>query len=70
MFIDQDILSRLLQNEDIAKYQGNGKLFLEFSFTDPKILLPGKNHATDPNARDHPSAFLLALKKNERNSFR
>jgi len=58
-----------LQNENKAKYQGNGKLFLEFSFIDQRILLPGKNHVTDFSARDHPSGFLLALKGTGRNSF-
>jgi hypothetical protein len=53
----------------MAKYQGNGKLFLEVPFIDPRKLLPGKNHVTDPSARDHPSAFLLALKETGRNSF-
>jgi len=59
-----------LQNENNAKYQGNGKLFLEIPFIDPRILLPGKNHVTDLSESSHPSGFLLALKETGRNSFR
>lgn len=36
---------------------------------DLRELLPGKNLATDPSARDHPSGFLLALKDAGRNGF-
>jgi len=50
-------------------YQGNGKLFLEVSFIDQRIILPGKNHVTDHSESSHPSGFLLALKETGRNSF-
>jgi len=59
-----------LQNENNAKYHGNGKLFLEIFFTDLRELLPGKNCVTDPSESSHPSRFLLALKETGRNSFR
>jgi hypothetical protein len=43
--------------------------FWRFLSSDPRELLPGRNHVTDPSARDHPSGFLLALKEAGRNGF-